>query len=59
LFSFNFFKPRKHFDLKKCARIGHFKVWFGAKAANIGNFGHLNFTELAEGQAAGQADGQT
>ena len=24
-------------------RFGRFKVWFGMKAAKIGDFGHLNF----------------
>ena len=30
--------------IKKKMRFGRFKVWFGTKAANIGDFGHFNFT---------------
>ena len=35
------FWPSKHFDQKKL-RFWYFTIWFGTKATNIGDFGHLN-----------------
>ena len=40
--SFNYFNPAIILIQKKL-RFGRFKVWFGMKAAKIGDFGHLNF----------------
>ena len=43
LLFFNYFNPTIILIKKKlCLR--RFKVWFGIKAAKIGNFWHLNFT---------------
>ena len=41
--SFDYFNPAIIL-IKKKLRFGRFKVWFGMKAAKIGDFGHLNFT---------------
>ena len=37
------FQPSNNFDLKKNA-LWAFNIWFGTKAAKIGDFVHLNFT---------------
>ena len=42
LLSFDYFNPA--ILLIKKLPFGRFKVWFGTKAAKIGDFGHLNFT---------------
>ena len=49
------FNPRLYFDyfnpaiilIQKKLRFGHFKIWFGTKAAKIGDFGHLNLSCLS------------
>ena len=41
--SFNYFK-QAIILIQKTLRFKRFKVWFGMKAAKIGDFGHLNFT---------------
>ena len=40
--SFNYFYPAIILVFKKMS-FGRFKIWFGTKAAKIGDFGHLNF----------------
>ena len=41
--SFNYFNPAIILINKKKLRFGRFKLWFGTKAAKIGDFGHLIF----------------
>ena len=36
------FQPSNQFDQQQQMRFGSFKVWFGTKAAKIGDFEHLN-----------------
>ena len=43
LLSFNYFNP-EIILIKTTSRFRRFKVWFGTKAAKIGDFGRLNIT---------------
>ena len=47
LLSFDYFNPAIILIKKKLLRIGPFKVWFGTKAANIGDFWEVKYVHMS------------